>query len=101
MFFSLQVATYIAFTGDVKFLSENLLMLEKEFLYFENEKTVNVRVNDKTYRMARYIVSSDGPRPESYRYVLYELTKLLHVKLYVIKLTCHTYYIEVCTFHHD
>lgn len=58
---------YVEFTNDVKFLSENLGMLEKEFLFFHRMKTVNVTKNKKTYLMARYIVNSEGPRPESYR----------------------------------
>ncbi|XP_034934497.1 trehalase-like [Chelonus insularis] len=61
------VERYVATTGDIKFLEENILTLEKEFAYFQREKSVNVVKNGVTYKMARYIVNSDGPRPESYR----------------------------------
>ncbi|XP_057320154.1 trehalase-like isoform X1 [Microplitis mediator] len=61
------VEKYIEATGDIKFLSDNLLTLEKEFAFFIREKTIEVTKNNKTHKMARYVVNSDGPRPESYR----------------------------------
>ncbi|XP_074098180.1 trehalase [Cotesia typhae] len=61
------VEKYLEATGDIKFLSDNLLTLEKEFAFFIREKTVEVTKNNKTHIMARYVVNSDGPRPESYR----------------------------------
>lgn len=65
--FLLQVETYLRYTSDMQFLIDNLPTLEKEFAYFQREKLVDVVVNGKTYRMARYYVESEGPRPESYR----------------------------------
>lgn len=62
----LQVERYLAYTGDTKFLVDNMLTLEKEFAYFQREKRVNVVKNGQIYTLARYVVSSDGPRPESY-----------------------------------
>uniref|UniRef100_A0A0C9RBN1 Trehalase n=1 Tax=Fopius arisanus TaxID=64838 RepID=A0A0C9RBN1_9HYME len=61
------VEKYLEATGDIGFLVDNLLTLEHEFNYFQREKGVDVVKNGKTYRMARYIVNSEGPRPESYR----------------------------------
>ncbi|XP_063971804.1 trehalase-like [Diachasmimorpha longicaudata] len=61
------VEKYLEATGDIDFLADNLLTLEEEFNYFHEQKTVDVARNGRTYRMARYIVSSEGPRPESYR----------------------------------
>ncbi|KAK0162248.1 hypothetical protein PV327_008600 [Microctonus hyperodae] len=58
---------YVEFTSDIKYLSDNLGMLEKEFLFFHRMKTINVTKNNKSYLMARYVVNSEGPRPESYR----------------------------------
>ncbi|XP_043281522.1 trehalase-like isoform X2 [Venturia canescens] len=61
------VETYLSYAFDMQFLIDNLPTLEKEFAYFHDEKTTDVVVGGKTYRMARYYVESDGPRPESYR----------------------------------
>lgn len=58
---------YVEATEDFDFLYENLQLLEKEFSFFQREKTVDVVKNGKTYKMARYAVKSLGPRPESYR----------------------------------
>lgn len=62
-----QVAKYYSFTKDCKFLTKYIDLLDTEFEYWQNEKTVNVMKNGKTYRMARYVVNSRGPRPESYK----------------------------------
>ncbi|EFN81352.1 trehalase [Harpegnathos saltator] len=61
------VAKYYEFTHDIDFLSKNIALLETEFEYWQNQKTVNVTKNGQTYRMARYVVNSSGPRPESYK----------------------------------
>ncbi|EZA62647.1 hypothetical protein DMN91_007675 [Ooceraea biroi] len=61
------VAKYYEFTGDRKFLRENIALLEAEFEYWQNEMTVNVIKNDKTYKLAHYVVNSPNPRPESYK----------------------------------
>ncbi|XP_011875047.1 PREDICTED: trehalase-like [Vollenhovia emeryi] len=61
------VAKYIEYTRDYKFLEANIALLEKEFEYWHNEKTVDVTKNGKTYKMAHYVVNSRGPRPESYK----------------------------------
>ncbi|CAL1678702.1 unnamed protein product [Lasius platythorax] len=61
------VAKYYDYTKDREFLKQNIAILETEFEYWQNEKTVNVMKNGKTYRMARYVTNSNGPRPESYK----------------------------------
>ncbi|KYN44386.1 Trehalase [Trachymyrmex septentrionalis] len=60
------VAKYYDYTKDRKFLKKNIAILEREFEYWQN-KTVDVRKNGKTYKMAHYVVNSRGPRPESYK----------------------------------
>lgn len=62
-----QVAKYYDYTKDREFLKQNIAILEKEFEYWQNEKMVNVMKDGKTYRMARYVTNSNGPRPESYK----------------------------------
>ncbi|XP_011641510.1 trehalase-like [Pogonomyrmex barbatus] len=61
------VAKYYERTMDRKFLKKNIAILETEFEYWQNEKTVDVKKDGKTYKMARYVVNSRGPRPESYK----------------------------------
>ncbi|XP_032669462.1 trehalase-like isoform X2 [Odontomachus brunneus] len=62
------VAKYYETTpNDYEFLKKNIHLLETEFKYWHNEKTVNVTKNGKTYTMAHYVVNSRGPRPESYK----------------------------------
>ncbi|XP_018313734.1 trehalase [Mycetomoellerius zeteki] len=61
------VAKYYDFTKDRKFLKKNIAILEREFEYWHNKKTIDVTKNGKIYKMAHYIVNSHGPRPESYK----------------------------------
>lgn len=62
-----QVVKYVDHTQDFKFLKTNIALLEAEFEYWQNEKTVDVTKDGKTYKMAHYVVNSNGPRPESYK----------------------------------
>lgn len=64
---TLMVAKYYEFTNDHEFLKKNIHILDAEFEYWQNEKTVNVVKNGKTYKLAHYLVNSSGPRPESYK----------------------------------
>ena len=59
------VDRYINVTGDVNFLRGRIHLLEKEFLFWLENRTVVV----KGRTLARFNVESDGPRPESYRFV--------------------------------
>lgn len=61
------VEKYYNYTKDREFLKQNIAVLEKEFEYWQNEKTVTVVKNGIPYRMARYVTNSNGPRPESYK----------------------------------
>lgn len=61
------VQLYLDFTKDVEYLNKIIDTLEKEFDYWLRYKMVNVQKNGKTYKMAHYVVNSEGPRPESYR----------------------------------
>ncbi|XP_015117451.1 trehalase [Diachasma alloeum] len=60
------VKKYVDSTNDTKFISEHLPLLEREFEYFHHGKSVSVIKGRKIYRMAHYVVTSEGPRPESY-----------------------------------
>lgn len=44
-----------------------LPVLDREFQFWEKKRTVDVDYHGISYKMARYFVESDGPRPESYR----------------------------------
>lgn len=57
------VESYVNVTGDVAFLRNNIDLLEKEFLFWMNNRTVNVR----GHVLARYNVEYGGPRPEAYK----------------------------------
>ncbi|XP_034248926.1 trehalase-like isoform X2 [Thrips palmi] len=54
-------------TQDLQFVKDNLDTLEQEFNFWMNNSMVDVDSNGKTYKLARYIFMSNGPRPESYR----------------------------------
>ncbi|KAK2585079.1 hypothetical protein KPH14_008594 [Odynerus spinipes] len=61
------VELYLEFTQDVGYLAKTIGTLEKEFDYWMQYKMMNVEKDGKTYKMAHYVVNSQGPRPESYR----------------------------------
>ncbi|XP_033323924.2 trehalase [Megalopta genalis] len=63
----LMVSRYLEFTGDYDYLHSIISTLEMEFAFWQNERLTNVRKNGKTYKMAHYVVRSNGPRPESYK----------------------------------
>lgn len=54
---------YVNVTGDVEFLRSKVHLLEKELLFWLDNRTVRVRGRT----LARFNVESGGPRPESYR----------------------------------
>jgi alpha,alpha-trehalase len=56
------IKAYVDATHDFNFAISSIELLEREFEYFMG-KMVTV----KGHRLARYIDSSSGPRPESYR----------------------------------
>ncbi|XP_034249125.1 trehalase-like isoform X2 [Thrips palmi] len=61
------IKAYLQHSGDLDFVRENIDLIEKEFLFWINNATVEVTVKGKTYKLSRYFSPSDGPRPESYR----------------------------------
>ncbi|XP_076293624.1 trehalase isoform X2 [Lasioglossum baleicum] len=63
----LMVSRYLDFTGDYAYLRSIISTLEEEFAFWQNERMVSVNKNGKIYKMAHYMVRSNGPRPESYK----------------------------------
>lgn len=63
------VDSYVTQTSNITFLRNNINLLEAEFQFWMTNRTVTVNKNGKKYKLARYYAASQGPRPESYRYV--------------------------------
>lgn len=63
------VDSYVTQTGNITFLKNNINLLAKEFEFWMTNRTVTVNKNGIEYTLARYYAPSQGPRPESYRYV--------------------------------
>ncbi|XP_058797817.1 trehalase-like [Phymastichus coffea] len=61
------VDMYYEFTKDWDFVDRHLETLEKEFDFWQRHRSIKVQKNGREYKMARYVVNSEGPRPESYR----------------------------------
>lgn len=61
------ISQYVNTTGDVDFIRNRIDLIEKEMQFWLQNRTVKVG----EYTLARYNVEYDGPRPESYRFVLY------------------------------
>lgn len=64
---SQMVKLYIDHTNDTAILQRALPLLVKEHAWWMNNRTVDVQVGGKTYKLNRYAVSNTEPRPESYR----------------------------------
>lgn len=60
------VLSYYEATNDLDFLQSNIQLLEKEFNFWVQNRTVDVVKDGKIYKLARYFAPSNGPRPESY-----------------------------------
>ncbi|XP_076032352.1 trehalase-like [Oratosquilla oratoria] len=58
---------YLDWTDDLDFLRENIDLLEEEFLFWHNNRSVSVTLQGKKVHVAQYRVNVGGPRPESYR----------------------------------
>ena len=63
---SLMVKAYIEHTNDTDILDRALPLLVKEHEFFTKNRTIEVDINDKTYKLNRYNVDNNQPRPESY-----------------------------------
>ncbi len=62
-FFISMVDAYFEATDDKEFLQENIQYLDKEFQYWMENRTMDLEVNGKTHKLARYNVQVDDPRP--------------------------------------
>lgn len=65
------VHEYLRHTKDYRWLEKNLWFLEKEFDFWMHKRTITIEKNGIKYTLARYYEESSGPRPESYKYVLF------------------------------
>lgn len=63
------VQLYYEHTKDLNFIKQHIQVMEKEFQFWMNNRTVKIEKDGKHYTLARYKESSYGPRPESYRLV--------------------------------
>lgn len=61
------------FTEDYDYLRTIIPTLEKEFAFWQTERMIEVKKYERTYKMGHYVVNSPRPRPESYRYVFYQI----------------------------
>ena len=75
-FYISMVDAYFEATDDEEFLQENIQYLDKEFQYWMENRTMDLEVNGKTHKLARYNVQVDDPRPESYYEDFNEAQKL-------------------------
>ncbi|KAJ9595234.1 hypothetical protein L9F63_013471 [Diploptera punctata] len=58
---------YFKATGDTKFISQYLYLLEEEYAFWITNRTVKLKVDGVTYTLVRFNDETRGPRPESYR----------------------------------
>jgi hypothetical protein len=79
------VDSYVTQTGNTTFLKNNINLLEAEFQFWMTNRTVTVNINGMEYKLARYYAATQGPRPESYRYILSPCWIVLTVEEHLIK----------------
>ncbi|OXA60695.1 trehalase [Folsomia candida] len=62
------VKNYFDATGNLTFIRDNIRIMEEEFQFFMEHRTVTFQLpgGQQSYKMARYNVDRKGPRPESY-----------------------------------
>ncbi|XP_018081322.1 trehalase isoform X2 [Xenopus laevis] len=65
-FLTLMMDSYMTYQKDMTFLRENIHLLEKEYDFWMNNRTVTVTLGGKSYLLNHYHVPVGGPRPESY-----------------------------------
>ena len=62
------VRIYVEYTNDTSILERAVPLLIKEYEFWTNNRSVSVTgSNGKTYKLNRYAVNNNQPRPESYR----------------------------------
>lgn len=57
---------YWKMTQDKKFLKDSITTLEKEFNFWQENRTVNVSMDNREYKLFHYKVSTTYPRPEAF-----------------------------------
>ncbi|KAF2144543.1 glycoside hydrolase family 37 protein [Aplosporella prunicola CBS 121167] len=60
------VKTYIEYTRNSTILERAIPILEKEYEFWTNNRTVSIQTANKTYALNHYAVRNTQPRPESY-----------------------------------
>ncbi|KAL7071716.1 hypothetical protein ACQ4LE_009150 [Meloidogyne hapla] len=65
-FLTMMVYEYFEATHDYDFIKKALPILEKEMEFWTNERSIEVPIGEKTYRMFQYRVGCNVPRPESF-----------------------------------
>lgn len=65
-FLSLMVERFYEVTGDKDFLRQVLPGLEKEYIFWMQNRSHAIQMNNVTHILNRYNVQVGGPRPESY-----------------------------------
>lgn len=63
---ALMVRLYMDATNDLVWLKGIIGTLEQELNWWQANRTISIEKNGTTYKMARYAVESNTPRPESY-----------------------------------
>ncbi|KFY19327.1 hypothetical protein V493_08015 [Pseudogymnoascus sp. VKM F-4281 (FW-2241)] len=61
------VRVYIEYTNDAEILDRALPLLEREYEFWANNRSVTVDLDDRSYTLNHYAVINTQPRPESYR----------------------------------
>ncbi|XP_037534243.1 trehalase [Nematolebias whitei] len=65
-FLTLMVESYYEATKDKEFLREALPVLEKEYQFWMQTRSVAVKINGSSHVLNRFYVQAGSPRPESY-----------------------------------
>ncbi|KAG7160209.1 Trehalase-like 1 [Homarus americanus] len=65
-FLTSMVDLYWKYTKDVTFLSECMSALEKEYSFWQKNRSITITMDDNIYTLFQYRVNSTDPRPESY-----------------------------------
>nr|OQO21604.1 hypothetical protein B0A51_12001 [Rachicladosporium sp. CCFEE 5018] len=60
------VRVYVEYTNDTSILERALPLLEKEYAFFANNRSIEVEYEGTTYSLNHHAVSNNQPRPESY-----------------------------------
>ncbi|XP_047738979.1 trehalase-like [Hyalella azteca] len=63
------IKEYVDYTNDTQFVRDNIGLMEKEFNFWFNNRTTEIKLNGSlnSYKVALYNSQVDEPRPESYR----------------------------------